>query len=162
MGLDVYTHVVLGALVKNEEIFTVGSRVEFKCATCRTAHAAGQKFCGECGHKFVTIKTRAWTPGVVAWLERASRGRVHADDIWRYDEHPFYHVDALQSGEEEPSLLAVGVKFKGPSMHDRAPRSDGILFERLDYYRREVEATVSEMGLAPREVRLFPVMYISC
>jgi hypothetical protein len=162
MGLDVYSHLVVGALVKDDEIFTVASKVEFKCSTCRAAHAAGQKFCGECGHKFASITVRAWTPGVLGYLECASRTEVHPDDIRRYDEAPFFHVDAIQSGEEEPTLIAVGFKFKGPSMRDRTPNSDGIPFERLDTYRREVDGMVAAMGLAPREVRLYPCMYISC
>lgn len=162
MGLNVYTHVVVGALVKNEEIFTEGSRVEFKCPTCRTAHAAGQKFCGECGHKFATIKIRAWAPGVAAYLEQASRGKVHPDDIWRYDEAPFFHVDSIQSAEEERVLIAVGFKFAGPSMRDRKPNSDGILFDRLESYRGQVDGMIAGMGLTPREVRLYPVMYLSC
>lgn len=162
MGLDVDSYVVVGALVRNEEIFTEGSRVEFKCPTCRPAHAAGQKFCGECGHKFATIKIRLWAPGVLRYLQHASREKVHPDDIRRYDEAPFFHVDAIQSGEEEPTLVAVGFKFAGPSMRDRKPNSNGIPFEQIDTFRREVDGMIAGMGLAPREVRLYPVMYVSC
>src|SRR5262245_61288325 len=111
MGLTVYSHLVVGALVKHDEIFTAGSRVEFKCPTCRAAHAAGQKFCGECGHRFVTLTVRAWAPGVLRYLQHASRDKLHPDDIWRSDDAPFFHVDAVQSPDDERTLIAVGFKF---------------------------------------------------
>lgn len=165
MGLDVYTHLILGAEVKNEEIFVRQESVPRRCAECPKAYAAKQKFCGECGLKFAPLKvTTTWSPKVLAYF--AHQGLDISPDDLRSGEYcgsvPFFDVRTIQSSEDrDEASWAVGIKFEGPSMrHERG--APAISWEQLDKARRQVEVTLAGMGLPEREVRLYPVMYVSC
>lgn len=160
MGLDVDTHFVLGAAVQDEEIFVHSEHVPYKCKHCAEAHAAKQKFCGECGLKFKPVRKTSWTPSVLSYLASID-GCTDPEDLAEYDSGPFFDVRSVQCSEDrEGPQWAVGVKFAGQSLH-RSRRGGPIPWERLERARVEVEFLVQRLGLSPREVSLYPVMYVS-
>ncbi len=160
MGLDVDVHFVVGALVKDEEVFLRSQKVHFMCNRCEADYAAKQRFCGQCGFRFALVEVKAWVPSVAAYIERHDV-KVDPEDV---DDRLFHNVATLQSSEDrDGATLAVGVRFAGPSMEGRyssGPKSIG--FARLESARAQVNEILAEMGLTPREVSLFPVMYVSC
>ncbi len=157
MGLDVDTHLVLGAVVQDAEIFVYSESVPYKCDACAKAHAAKQKFCGECGLKFKPARKVNWTPQVLSYLKEVDG----CTDPEEYGEGPFVNVHAVQCSEDrEKPQWAVGVKFDGLSLHGRS-RGAPIPWERLARARIEVEFMIQRMGLTAREVSLHSVMYVS-
>lgn len=160
MGLDVDTHLVLGAFVQEQEIFVYSEHVPYKCNLCPMAHAAKQKFCGECGLKFKAERKASWTPTVLSYLKDVD-GCTDPEDLHEYGSGPFFNVRAVQCSEDnEKPLWAVGVKFEGQSLH-RGGRGGSIPWESLERAHVEVEVLVRRMGLSPREIKLYPVMNVS-
>lgn len=166
MGLDVHTHMILGAQVKAEEIFQVRQEPPHRCPSCPKAYAKKQKFCDECGIKFSPLKTvTTWAPAVLSYLNGLGLGLAANDLAFGEDgEVPVFNVSVLQSSEDRrgSESWAIGVKFDGPSMDDHRSGSLAVGWAQLEEAKAEIEALLKGMGLVSREVKLFPVMYVSC
>lgn len=161
MGFSVHTHVVVGALVRDEEVFDRSQKVPFRCAICPTAHAAGQKFCGECGQKFAPVEVVSWVASVARYLE-GRRMEFAPEDLRDHFGRVFHNVAAIQDCEDRRFALAVGIRHGDSSSRrgsDPSPRA--VTQEMIDNARVQTQAMLSGMGLAIREVSLFPVMYVS-
>lgn len=166
MGLDVSTDLICGALVDmDRELLVLGQTIPFNCAKCLRCHESGMKFCGECGTRFMPQKTVMLAPRVVAFYEKRGLDIPATDtDFDERDRAPFFNVRGVRSSEDDDGeVWAVGVAISGASLdmnHTRGgahPISHRLLVTAV----AEVETMLRDLDLSPREVSLFPRMYVS-
>lgn len=160
--MDVNAHLVVGAIVKPEEILVLERSVPTKCGSCLSQHEAGQKFCGECGQRLKMAERQLWAPNVRAYFEATGR-TAHSDDIYIDGSPPFENVSSVQSSEwrEEPEW-AVGVRVgRELSAEHRSSRAVPVSEATLEKAKAEVRETLVALGLPERAIQIFHVLYVS-
>lgn len=162
MGVDVYMHVYVGALVEENEIFITSKETSKKCSKCPEAIEAGHKFCSECGHKFREVSSTKWTPGALALLNQEEEA-FEADETDDLEYTPFFDANRIQgSGFSAPMKWAVGFEVLNVSWEGRARTKKPITESAFAEMAAKVKAMIETMGLPPREVEVFPYLYVSC
>jgi hypothetical protein len=160
--MDVDAHLVVGAIVKPEEILVVEHSVPTKCKACLPQHEAGQKFCGECGQRLRVAERQLWAPNVRAYFTASGR-TMHSEDVYIDGSPPFENVSSVQSSEwrEEPEW-AVGVRVgRELSGEHRSSRAAPVSAATLEKAMAEVRETLAALGLPEREIQIFHVLYVS-
>ncbi len=92
MSTSYYANLILGAVVKPEEIYDEKEVLSIKCASCKESAAKGYKRCHECGNLLRPGVAKTWKVPVLAALQKMNpRWKAELTGP-HYFEAPFFDV----------------------------------------------------------------------
>lgn len=148
MSTSYHAQLVLGGVVKPEEVYDEQPSVFTKCPACKDALAMSHKFCHDCGNQFISKVRRTWKDAVLGALQRKNqRWKPEWADPEFFEAPVFDLAGSIVLGEQ----LALVPAFSS--------RAVSIPSSQLDAARERVQAIFQEMQLSNREICLFPYVF---
>jgi hypothetical protein len=149
MGSSYHANLILGAIVKAEEVYDQEQVTSVKCPACKESVTKGYKCCYDCGNRLFPGVINKWKAPVLAALQKRNpRWKAELTGP-HYFESPFFDVaDEIVVGEQ----LANVDRFSRRAVH--------IPASTLDAARERVQSLYRDMQLPNREICLFPYVFV--
>lgn len=165
MGLDVYTHIVLGMRVPQGHDFTMEVKEPLQCAHGHPRPSPDMVFCPKDGTSFAERTSRVPKPEVAAYIAKQGWSDIsglYADGLSSLGVC-IHTVNTIQSCEGVKSkVLALGVTVTSTESHRRM---DGPDVTTVDLANPELEGLIQsaaiELGLPPQKMEAFVCRYFS-